>query len=647
MRETELSAEQQSMALTVRSSAFSLLSIINDILDISKIEAGQLQLEDIPVSVINVIESVGDMMWVQAQSNEVDIILDPALDGAERIYSDPTRLRQVVLNLASNAVKFAAGLERRGHVRITSRFGETDDGRQIFCISVEDNGIGMTKEQVAKLFRPFSQADSSTTRKFGGTGLGLAICQHLIEKMGGWIDVESTPGKGSRFDVTLPSRPAPAGSALAAQNVDLSGLRFALLFAEGSELGEITARALAGQDAGAHAISDVEMLSDMTFGGSEDAFDALIAGPEMRRPELLLALRRILGEKASERIRIVKLTQDPSTQKGLVQPNQVTVGCHPLKMTEFLFGCAVAAGRASPVVTSFSVLSDNGEDVDLPSLTRAEARDLSRLILVAEDHAINRDVIRRQLKKLGYYCEIAEDGRQALDMWQAGEGDYSLLLTDCHMPQMDGYELTREIRRIEEDRGVADFLPIIAITANALVGEADRCIAAGMNDYLSKPVELLRLKHVLGKWLHIAVGGERPLDDATPKTIEKSPEILSQSGPFDLTKLAALLGGSEEDIDFSLLDVYWAAAPVRQGDHRGGGGGTQCGSRARRQPRGKRSGAFGSRDAAWRCAVRTAELRGHGQLVRYRGSPRIGESRVQNHGEVVQQGTDPLGTGDR
>jgi PAS domain S-box-containing protein len=360
LQQSALAPEQQRMLSTIAASSQTLLHILNDILDYSKIEAGKLPLEHIPTPLREVAESVQQLMQGVAGAKGLAVSLSIAANLPNAIYCDPTRLRQVLLNLLGNAIKFTGGdATQTGHVSLLLERGALADGQPAVLLRVRDNGIGMSPEVVAKLFAPFCQADASTARQFGGTGLGLSISQRLVVLMGGQITVRSSPGAGSEFTVALP-------------------------------LHEVTMTAVA---------------------------------------------------------------------TGIKQPDR------RLKLL-----------------------------VHAPSMEEAAAS--GQLILVAEDNETNRDVLGEQLRLLGYCADMAEDGRVALEKWRSGR--YALLLTDCHMPHMDGFALTKAIR---EGETPGTHLPIIAITANAMQGEAQRCLQAGMDDYLSKPMRLQELAPVLEKWL--------------------------------------------------------------------------------------------------------------------------------------------------
>jgi CheY-like chemotaxis protein len=441
------------------------------------------------------------------------------------VLSDPTRLRQILFNLLGNALKFIPkGVGRAMlHVHPIVR----PDGVACVQFCVIDNGIGMSEAVVAKLFQPFTQADATTARKFGGTGLGLSITQRLVEMMHGRISVTSTPGGGSEFMVEFPlqAASAPAGRA-PSSTPDLSGLRVLAVtpLAACSTLFQVY---LGGAGA------QVRVVPDLATARGELAHMAhttLQCGDTV----LLLDLEEE-GDQADARpdessttdtpwpagVRVVRLVNRAESQEPLPdhQALETRVLARPLLHHDLIHAVAVAGGRAREIDTETD--SDTAHTIERRRAPRFAAPSVEVaaqtgcLILIAEDNETNRDVMREQLRLLGYACEMAHDGALALQMWQDGRAvhtgqpeRYALLLTDCHMPNMDGFELTEAIRTTQASQaGQATLahLPIIAITANAMQGEAQRCRARGMDDYLSKPLRLNELGPMLAKWMPEAV----------------------------------------------------------------------------------------------------------------------------------------------
>lgn len=491
LQQTELKPAQQRIVSTIQDSSLALLNILNDILDFSKIEAGKLAFEHIPTPLREVIEGATQLMFTTADSKSVELyaFVSPRLP--RWIAADPSRLRQVLLNLLGNAVKFTSSEEGRiGQVALRAEPARLADGRQGVRLRITDNGIGMSAETQAKLFQPFTQADESTSRKYGGTGLGLSITQRLVEMMGGRISVRSTLGQGSEFAVELPLEESAAGQQLAPEP-DLAGVR--VLAVTGNAIYAEILTAYCGA-----AGADVAIVTDLAVARSQ------LQQTQSAATVLVLDLD-IAAENEPDLPDTMRTVQLAHRGRSIPATNAVTVFVNPLLYHNLICGVAIACGRikASDSVT----LVERRRQPRSGALTIEEALAANRLILLAEDNETNREVIREQLRLLGYTAEVAEDGAVALNMWRTGR--YALLLTDCHMPNMDGFELTAAIRA-EEPRD--SHLTIIAVTANALQGEAERCIEHGMDDYLSKPLRLDELDAKLSRWLPL------PQLDAAEKT---------------------------------------------------------------------------------------------------------------------------------
>ena len=470
--QTELDTAQKRIVRTIHDSSLGLLHILNDILDYSKIEAGKLDLERIPTHLREVVESVAQLMINVASGRDVQLSLfvDPALP--VWIYSDGTRLRQILFNLVGNALKFIC--QGVGHAMLHVHPVVRADGVNCVQFRIIDNGIGISEEVLIRLFRPFTQADETTARKFGGTGLGLSITHRLVEMMHGWIQVESTPGIGSEFIVELPLEAALPGKILPAEP-DLTGVHVLVVTAQ---LSSATLLQIYLESVGAVVSLVSDRLAVRKRLQSLPLDTVILLGVDEEACTLL----------QSDAARTVQLVR-----RGVSRPG-ITVQARPLFLHDLLHGVAVACGRLK--VGDGISLVERREQFRTPAPSVELALAAHRLILLADDNEINREVMQEQLRLLGYTAEVAEDGVLALRMWRSGR--YALLLTDCHMPNMDGFELTTAIRR-EEKSG--DRLPIIAVTANAMQGESDRCREYGMDDYLAKPLRLHELGAMLNKWL--------------------------------------------------------------------------------------------------------------------------------------------------
>ena len=528
---------------TIRASAFSLLGIIDDILDFSKIEAGRLDLERAVVALPDLIESVCDALLPTALDHHVSVNLFIAPQVPGHIWTDPTRLRQVLVNLADNAIKFCGdAVQHAGHVSIrvdlaaqTDELGATPQ----LVMQFTDNGIGMTPATVAQLFSPFNQAEASTTRRFGGTGLGLTISKRLVTLMHGTIEVRSRYGEGTVFTVTLPLEPADHAPATPPYP-DLSGLDCIVVGGAADGAAGIDPAAAADLAAAANTVVAADLRVYLEHAGARvhraaDRADAarraigldpvVVVQCTGHAATVLPELRAAFA--AAPQARHVLIARGRRRSARWANPNVITLDGNGLRRRTLLHAVAVAAGR-EPLD-----LGHDGGDAD-PSHARriapsiAEARDQGQLILVAEDDEVNQMVILRQIQLLGYAAEIAVNGAEALRLWEGGR--YALLLTDLHMPAMDGYSLTSAIRRHEAARGVPDAarMPVLALTANALRGEALRARAAGMDEYLTKPLQLKLLRAALHKWL----------PGARPDTV--AGDLSALAGPSVRTPASAL-----------------------------------------------------------------------------------------------------------
>jgi len=536
LSQTKLDDDQRQMLETIRDSGNSLLTIINDILDFSKIEAGKMNIESIPLSVADVLEGAAATISPTASQKNIRITtyIDPNIPAD--LLGDPVRLRQIVFNLTGNAVKFS----EEGEVIVRAeKVSGTGESTRV-SISVIDQGIGISEDAQTKLFEAFSQADSSTTRRFGGTGLGLTICKSLMDMMGGEISVESKIGSGSTFSVELDL--VHNAEAVAQEDFNLDGIK--VLGISGSETVRLAMEKYVTACGGAASAVTPGLFNNVT-----DGFDVVIAdliGGTGIEPDIIES--RLSGET-----RLIILNDGQRRSARIEGGQTISLDGNPLRRTQFLNAVAVAVGQASPLVKE-----EYEDDRDIVVPTIEEARAQGTLILLAEDNITNQKVIERQLHKLGYTCEIADDGKLALAAWQ--DREFGLLLTDCHMPNMDGYELTGRIREAEKDGDSRK--PIIAVTANALEGEAQRCIAAGMDDYLSKPLAMKDLKEKLRKWLPAAVvqsqaaaeGETEPVVESSvePTQVESSVEIdpvreMTLSGdPIDPSALKEVFGDDDE-----------------------------------------------------------------------------------------------------
>jgi signal transduction histidine kinase/DNA-binding response OmpR family regulator len=489
--DTSLNPMQRDYGETVRDSAQALLTVINDILDFSKVEAGKLELEQLDMDLRDTVEDVARLLATQAHAKglEVTAQIDPKLP--DLVKGDAGRIRQVLLNLAGNAVKFT----KQGEVSLEVKVLEQDERSVLVRCEVHDTGIGIPADRLNALFAPFTQVDSSTTRKFGGTGLGLSIAARLVQLMGGTTGVTSEIGVGSTFWFT--ARFATAANLQAPSYVPPASIkdRRVLMVDDNAT----NRKVLMGQLSRCgvepvSASSASEALSLLRF--AHDAgrpFEAALLDHQMPGCDGAELGRIIVNDAALKSSRLVLLTS--SGQRGDGQ----------------LFASIGFAGYLLKPVTQRDltdclklVLAKSAEAWHMqsqPLITRhalrAQRTRTRNRVLLAEDNAVNQKVAARLLEKLDYQVDIVGDGRAAVTAWQSGR--YDLILMDCQMPELDGYEATREIRRLENG---ARRIPIVALTAHAIKGSDNTCIEAGMDDYLSKPIDRDKLEACLE--LHMA-----------------------------------------------------------------------------------------------------------------------------------------------
>lgn len=533
LAQTKLEDDQRQMMHTLRDSAYALLTIINDILDFSKIEAGKLELETIPLSTCDILEGVVETLAPNANKKGIKIYVHVDPDIPDAVLGDKVRIRQILLNLVGNAVKFT----EKGRVLIRASLVPPKDKKTATVrFEIIDSGIGISKEAQSELFKEFSQAESSTTRRFGGTGLGLSICQRLTEMMKGKLDVESELGKGSTFTVML-TLPIAGEHSIKSDGVDLSGLK--ILFVEDdAEMRELNAKILRHWGAEVTTIGNMGKAKSLALEavGQGTLVDIIVLGSAWPLETRLAEIEAMQAKKVLDGTRFVLFTEARTKAERKDVENTVYIESDPLRRASFIRGIAVAAGRASPDTTP------DGEIIveTVKALSVEEAEAAGTLILVAEDNPTNRDVIGRQLKLLGYTAEFRDDGKQALEAWRSKP--YAMLLTDCHMPEMDGFELTKTIRNTE--KGGGHRLPILAITASVLKAEVDRCFESGMDDFLAKPLEFPKLKAALKKWMPAVPEGA--LESGSESEVPIPEAVDSGDGPIDPQALKSVFGDDDD-----------------------------------------------------------------------------------------------------
>ncbi len=519
-------SDQVEMVDLIRHSAFSLLSIIDDILDFSKIEAGRMEVEEAPFSMQEVVERACAMLDHLAIKRDVELtcFVEPTLP--PRLLGDAHRLQQVLVNLTNNAIKFSGGLGHPGRVHVRAECLDRKGSDVEVRLTVSDNGIGMDEAVKSRLFTAFSQADSSTTRRFGGSGLGLAISHRLAALMNSRLDVRSEPDQGSCFSLRLLLPVAPVDNAVndPAPLPQLAGVRCLVVGPTDGMVTEVAAmlRAAGAQVDAAHDIAVV----DARVASVAATLDVVVVD-SFRDGVIQVAVDQTAIDSAGIGLLVLgRGAQRKPTHSG---GRRVDLDANVMSRRRLLQAVAMAAGREEAVESE----EDSMARVRRAAPVREQALNLGQLILIAEDNEFNQQVVLRQLALLGYTADVVPDGEQAWLRWQATP--YGLVLTDLHMPELDGYGLARRIRAAEAGERRT---PIVALTANALRGEVDRCLAAGMDGYLAKPVLLNDLQALLERCLHGAAGG--PTMDTGPHL---SIDVLRSFVGEDPREIAKFLRG--------------------------------------------------------------------------------------------------------
>lgn len=538
LRKTPLNNAQFRMTDTIRESSFSLLRILDDILDFSKIEAGKLELESIPLSLVDIIEAVGRILVSVAHQRQIDLklFIDPRIpDG---LYGDPVRLRQILYNLAGNAIKFTSTTpEKTGLVVIRADLLESTIDYCQVLFSITDNGKGMTKRQINYVFQPFNQAEGSITRKFGGTGLGLSICQRLTSLMYGNIEVQSELDKGTEFKVQIPLRRSDE-----VKQLDPELLRDVqlVLFSTDQDNSEHLSCYLDYLGADYHSYQAFEPLL-------ERAAQQQLLPPKIRAVWLLDAtyeqisstqIARLIEHHKLQQVCFVIITNLIELTE---QSNDRVIYLHssPICRSHVIDAILIAAGKKTNVL-----LAQSQQQAFKTAPSLEAARRQGQLILLAEDNQMNQKVILDQLNALGYAAEVADDGAIALEMWRNYR--YPLILTDLHMPNMSGYDLTEAVRKEAlQANDDSQFTRIIAITANALKGEEQKCLSIGMDGYITKPIELNILESLLQRWL--------------PQQPKPNKELIEQQGARESTPQAPIC--------FTTIANYLGNDPAKHEEH--------------------------------------------------------------------------------
>jgi polar amino acid transport system substrate-binding protein len=550
---TPLNSLQREFARIIQDSAELLMDIISDILDFSKIEAGRLELEIVDFDVVQVVEDTVDLLAARAQGKHLSLMTYVAPEIPRVLRGDPSRLRQVLLNLTVNAIKFT----EKGEVTLKVELLGSDDEHATIQFLVKDTGIGISSTALQHLFRPFSQADNSVTRKYGGTGLGLAISKHIVELMNGEIGLESAENVGSTFWFSVSLERSPQAVEPIASTIELENIK--LLIVDG----------LPGTLEIVRAYGESWNLHCDTIAGEQEALEALRAKAAAGDPYQLAIIDQAdsqfdafsLAQQVSNSplLRDTKLILVSTCGNGEVSRRAVEVGYSaflkkPVKQSR-LFDCIMTVLQGRSLLTNLNDEKVRHTVEESDSL----ASGMRKPILLAEDNPVNQKVALHQLRELGFITHIVASGREAIEAVE--RNSYELVLMDCQMPGLDGLQATREIRHLEA--GTGRHVPIIALTAHAIQGDRDRCIKAGMDDYIGKPVTLRKLNSILSKWVGRTTAGSTgavapPLEPAPVKP-ERSfvdsfepPLDLSRSGlnftDHELDKLVTLFITSTEPL---------------------------------------------------------------------------------------------------
>jgi PAS domain S-box-containing protein len=543
--DSDLSPEQRRFGETIQSSAEALLTVINDILDFSKVEAGKLAFEELDFDLQEAVHGSLEMLAQRAESKGLELACLLESNVPIHLRGDPGRLRQVLINFVGNAIKFT----EHGEVVVKVSL-ESETAEEAFLrFEVKDTGIGIPIEAQARLFQPFSQADSSTTRKYGGTGLGLAISRQLIERMHGVPGVESVPGQGSLFWFTarLTKQPEGARAQIETEN-ELVNLRVLIVDDNETNRQILEHQTRAWKMRSGMATNAMEALAELRNAqAATDPYQVVLLDMQMPGTSGLTLARTIKAESELAGTRLVLL----SSLGGRVSTDELKAAgiddclVKPVKQSLLFDSLATVMGNAA------AGSANKAKKVSRPSRSAGLATQTLR-ILLAEDNTVNQQVALGLLQKLGYRAEAVDDGTEVLEALKRNR--YDVILMDCQMPQLDGYETTRRIRQLEQQR-IAPFdwktpVHIIAMTANAMEGDREKCLTTGMNDYLSKPVRRNELKAALDRHTQ-----SHPVASKSERVAASSATSSSEEVLVDIDRLRDVTDDEPERMQ-QLIDLY-------------------------------------------------------------------------------------------
>jgi two-component system sensor histidine kinase/response regulator len=520
--DTSLDRTQREYVEIIRGSGVALLSLINDILDFSKIEAGRMELELLDINLRRTVAEIASALGLQAANKGVELIAHVHSDVPEYVRGDPGRLRQILVNLIGNAIKFTA----EGEVLVEVTLDATSSSHQVLRFSVTDTGIGIAAERQDQLFHAFSQVDSSTTRHYGGSGLGLSIVKRLAELMDGEVGVTSEPGKGSTFWCTVQFEPVEMPEVRLAPTRER---RRVLVVDDNATSRRVLVAQLEAQGYQAEATDDpLAVIAVLRKARADGApFHAVLIDELMPRLDGLQLGAEIASQTDCGAPRLLLLSLIGTRHDSLTLQRRGLSACltKPVRHADLL-------ESLSTVLSSDAFLTTTRVDLSAYAATSGAGR-----VLLVEDNPVNQRVAQRNLEKVGLHVEIAANGREAIEAWSARRFD--LILMDCQMPEMDGYDAAREIRKRENG---GPRVPIVALTAHALQGDRERCLDAGMDDYMAKPLEPEKLRACLAKHLRAGNGKASP------------------SPPVDLPALHEL-SGNDTEFERELVQTF-----IRSGD---------------------------------------------------------------------------------
>jgi len=538
--DTNLTSKQLHYAKTTMKSAEALLELINDILDFSKVEAGKLDLEKVPFDMQRLVADVSEVIAIRCREKGVEFLLNFTRDTERYVIGDPGRIRQILFNLLSNAVKFT----NEGHVLLTVKSVSRPSGDLEYLITVEDTGIGISQEKIEQVFNKFDQADTSTTRQYGGTGLGLSISRDLSEMMGGYLTVDSVHGEGSTFSFVIlvekdTDNNEPGEGVNSLVNLDVLKPLKVLSVDDSAISNEIVLEQLEGYVTKAVSVNSASGCLDLLKEAADlgEPYDIVITDFCMPQMDGKMLAEAILDDPSLKWPVLVLMTSAPkkgdgSTFKEIGFTGYLTKPIFPKEIPLVLAASYAASisSQTTPLVTRHSVLGAEEQRKEKIILKNTH-------ILLAEDNAINRMVAESILAQYGCFITPAGNGKEALELVR--QRDFDLVFMDCQMPEMDGFEASQKIRQLEAQVD-SKRIPIIAFTANAMQGDRERCLEAGMDDYMSKPVKQEVMEAILVKWL--------PEKVADPASVVES--VIDHDV---LATLKQLLDGQHLDIVESYL----------------------------------------------------------------------------------------------